>query len=111
MSVPLATTIVAKQWGGIMPNRVLMACRAAICAAAIGLGVALAGDAVAKPEGTINIGLASPGGGNWMVPARAQSDTTAIIPVFNTLLERDDKTGQPAPGLAVKWEQSSDGKT
>jgi peptide/nickel transport system substrate-binding protein len=66
--------------------------------------------AAAKPEGTIVIGLPSLGPEDWLVPARAQSGATAAVPVFNTLLERDDKTGVPAPGLAVKWEQSKDGK-
>ena len=70
--------------------------------------VAIAAD---KPEGTVVIGLPSLGAEDWLVPARAQSATIAIVPVFNTLLERDDKTGLPAPGLATKWEQSKDGKT
>jgi ABC-type transport system substrate-binding protein len=62
-------------------------------------------------EGTINIGLPSLGAEDWLVPARAQAGAVAIVPVFNTLLERDNETGQPAAGLAVKWEQSADGKT
>lgn len=66
--------------------------------------------AAATPEGTIVIGLPSLGPEDWLVPARAQSGATAVVPVFNTLLERDDKTGKPAPGLAAKWEQSKDGK-
>ncbi len=64
-----------------------------------------------KPEGTINIGLPSLGAEDWLVPARAQAGAVAITPVFNTLLERDERTGNPAPGLAVKWEQSPDGKS
>ena len=79
----------------------------AFCAAAI---VGISGDALAAPEGTVVIGLSSLGAEDWLVPARPQANAIAIIPVFNTLLERDDKTGQPAPGLAVKWEQSKDGK-
>jgi peptide/nickel transport system substrate-binding protein len=68
-------------------------------------------DAQSKPEGTIVIGLPSLGAEDWLVPARAQAGAVAIVPVFSMLLERDDKTGKPAPGLAVKWEQSKDGKT
>ena len=70
-------------------------------------GIAVAAD---KPEGTIVIGLPSLGAEDWLVPARAQAAAIAIVPVFNTLLERDDKTGKPAPGLAITWEQSKDGK-
>src|SRR5688572_15034672 len=65
----------------------------------------------AAPVGTVVIGLPSLGAEDWLVPARPQANAIAIVPVFNTLLERDDKTGNPAPGLAVKWEQSPDGKT
>lgn len=86
-------------------------CSFAVWVLALLLAIPGATSATAKPEGEINIGLPSLGSEDWLVPARAQSDTTAIIPVFNTLLERDDKTGQPAPGLAIKWEQSADGKT
>src|ERR1700756_32389 len=93
---------------GPMRNPTLRTCCAMVCTAIV-LGFLQVGDAVAKPEGTVNIGLPSLGSENWMVPARAQADTTAVVPVFNTLLERDDKIGQPAPGLAVKWEQSSGG--
>jgi ABC-type transport system substrate-binding protein len=72
--------------------------------------LSLPGVAAAAPEGTVVIGLSSLGAEDWLVPARPQANAIAIIPVFNTLLERDDKTGQPAPGLALKWEQSKDGK-
>jgi peptide/nickel transport system substrate-binding protein len=84
-------------------RRLLLVC----CAAAI---VGVSGGALAASEGTVVIGLSSLGAEDWLVPARPQANAIAIIPVFNTLLERDDKTGQPAPGLAVKWEQSKDGK-
>jgi peptide/nickel transport system substrate-binding protein len=73
--------------------------------------VGASGGALAAPEGTVVIGLSSLGAEDWLVPARPQANAIAVIPVFSTLLERDDKTGQPAPGLAVKWEQSKDGKT
>jgi peptide/nickel transport system substrate-binding protein len=73
--------------------------------------LAVPGVVAAAPEGTVVIGLSSLGAEDWLVPARPQANAIAIIPVFNTLLERDDKTGVPAPGLALKWEQSKDGKT
>jgi ABC-type transport system substrate-binding protein len=73
--------------------------------------LAVPGVVAAVPEGTVVIGLSSLGAEDWLVPARPQANAIAIIPVFNTLLERDDKTGVPAPGLALKWEQSRDGKT
>jgi peptide/nickel transport system substrate-binding protein len=79
------------------------------CVTAVVLAMSPA--AWAAPEGTVVIGLSSLGAEDWLVPARPQANAIAIIPVFNTLLERDDKTGQPAPGLAIKWEQSKDGKT
>ena len=47
------------------------------------------------------IGLPSLGAEDWLIPARPQANAIAVIPVFNTLLERDDKTGKPAPGLAT----------
>src|SRR5215204_4866495 len=72
--------------------------------------IVLTAPAFAAPEGTVVIGLSSLGAEDWLVPARPQANAIAIIPVFNTLLERDDNTGRPAPGLAVKWEQSKDGK-
>jgi peptide/nickel transport system substrate-binding protein len=75
------------------------------------LVVAAFAPAHAAPQGTVVIGLPSLGAEDWLVPARPQANAIAIVPVFNTLLERDDKTGKPAPGLAVKWEQSLDGKT
>src|SRR5262245_41244705 len=81
------------------------------CFVALALGVAGPTGAADKPEGTVVIGLPSLGAEDWLIPARPQANAIAIIPVFNTLLERDDKTGLPAPGLAVKWEQSKDGKT
>ena len=75
------------------------------------LGLSGVAAAQAKPEGTVTIGLPSLGAEDWLVPARPQANAIAIVPVFNTLLERDDKTGKPAPGLATKWEQSKDGKS
>lgn len=78
---------------------------------AVLLGAPLKAASADKPSGTIVIGLPSLGPEDWLVPARAQAGATAVMPVFNTLLERDDKTGKPAPGLAVKWESSKDGKT
>src|SRR5205809_4026298 len=69
------------------------------------------GVVAAAPEGTVVIGLSSLGAEDWLVPARPQANAIAVIPVFDTLLQRDDKTGQPAPGLATKWEESKDGKT
>ena len=74
------------------------------------LALSFATSAQTKPEGTITVALPSLGGEDWLVPARAQATAIAITPVFNTLLERDEKTGLPAPGLATKWEQSKDGK-
>ena len=76
----------------------------------LALGLSGVAAAQAKPEGTVTIGLPSLGAEDWLVPARPQANAIAIVPVFNTLLERDDKTGKPAPGLATKWEQSKDGK-
>jgi peptide/nickel transport system substrate-binding protein len=77
----------------------------------LALGLSGVAAAQAKPEGTVTIGLPSLGAEDWLVPARPQANAIAIVPVFNTLLERDDKTGKPAPGLATKWEQSKDGKS
>ena len=68
----------------------------------LALGLSGVAAAHAKPEGTVVIGLPSLGAEDWLVPARPQANAIAIVPVFNTLLERDDKTGKPAPGLATK---------
>ena len=46
--------------------------------------------AVAAPEGTVVIGLSSLGAEDWLVPARPQANALAVIPVFDTLLQRDD---------------------
>jgi peptide/nickel transport system substrate-binding protein len=81
----------------------LVLCAAWLTAGSVGV--------LAAPEGTVVIGLSSLGAEDWLVPARPQANAIAVIPVFDTLLQRDDKTGQPAPGLATKWEQSKDGKT
>ena len=81
------------------------------CFLALALGVSGAAIAADKPEGTVIIGLPSLGAEDWLIPARPQANALAVIPVFNTLLERDDKTGEPAPGLATAWAQSKDGKT
>ncbi len=77
----------------------------------LALGVAGPAGAADKPEGTVVIGLPSLGAEDWLIPARPQANAIAVIPVFNTLLERNDKTGQPAPGLATAWSQSKDGKS
>ena len=87
----------------IIMRMLLIFCAALLTAGSVG--------ALAAPEGTIVIGLSSLGAEDWLVPARPQANAIAVIPVFDTLLQRDDKTGQPAPGLATKWEQSKDGKT
>jgi len=81
------------------------------CFLALTLGAGSAAIAADKPEGTVVIGLPSLGAEDWLIPARPQANAIAVIPVFNTLLERDDKTGKPAPGLATAWDQSKDGKT
>ena len=80
------------------------------CFLALALGAGSAAIAAEKPEGTVVIGLPSLGAEDWLIPARPQANAIAVIPVFNTLLERDDKTGKPAPGLATAWEQSQDGR-
>ena len=81
------------------------------CFLALTLGASSAAIAADKPEGTVVIGLPSLGAEDWLIPARPQANAIAVVPVFNTLLERDDKTGKPAPGLATAWDQSKDGKT
>ena len=53
---------------------------------------------------------ALPGRRGLADPGPAPGQRIAVVPVFNTLLERDDKTGKPAPGLATAWDQSKDGK-
>ena len=53
--------------------------------------LAVPGVVAAAPEGTVVIGLSSLGAEDWLVPARPQANAIAIIPVFNTLLERDDQ--------------------
>src|SRR5215813_12417758 len=64
------------------------------------LGTALPPAAIAKPEGTLTVAVATFAGERWLPQLYPGAEDVVLKPMFENLLTRDARTGELAPMLA-----------
>ncbi len=67
--------------------------------------------AVARPEGTLTIAVATFGNERWLPHLYVGAEDVVLKPMYENLLTRDPKTGELAPMLAERWQVLEGGRT
>ena len=67
--------------------------------------------AVAKPEGTLTVAVATFGNERWLPNLYVGAEDVVLKPMYENLLTRDPKTGELAPMLAERWQVLDGGRT
>jgi peptide/nickel transport system substrate-binding protein len=88
------------------PLGILLTLLTAFC-----LVVVPAPDAVAKPEGTLTVAVATFGNERWLPNLYVGAEDVVLKPMYENLLSRDPKTGDLTPMLAERWQVLDGGRT
>jgi peptide/nickel transport system substrate-binding protein len=75
------------------------------------LGPAAARQAGAGPEGTLTVAVATFGNERWLPNLYVGAEDVVLKPLYENLLTRDPKTGEPIPMLAERWRVADGGRT
>src|SRR5499426_1942649 len=75
------------------------------------LGTALPPAAMARPEGTLTVAVATFAGERWLPQLYPGAEDVVLKPMFENLLTRDPRTGDLAPMLAERWQVLDGGRT
>jgi peptide/nickel transport system substrate-binding protein len=75
------------------------------------LGPAAAKQATAGPEGTLTVAVATFGNERWLPNLYVGAEDVVLKPLYENLLTRDPKTGEPIPMLAERWRVTDGGRT
>jgi peptide/nickel transport system substrate-binding protein len=67
--------------------------------------------AAAKPEGTLTVAVATFGNERWLPHLYVGAEDVVLKPMYENLLSRDPKTGDPIPMLAERWQVLDGGRT
>ena len=67
--------------------------------------------AAAGPEGTLTVAVATFGNERWLPNLYVGAEDVVLKPLFENLLTRDPKTGEPIPMLAERWRVTDGGRT
>jgi peptide/nickel transport system substrate-binding protein len=79
--------------------------------AAAPLWAALAPGEAARPEGTLTVAVATFGNERWLPNLYVGAEDVVLKPLYENLLTRDAKTGDPIPMLAERWRVTDGGRT
>src|SRR5262249_49330855 len=75
------------------------------------LGTALPPAAMARPEGTLTVAVATFAGERWLPQLYPGAEDVVLKPMFENLLTRDPRTGELAPMLAERWQVLDGGRS
>jgi len=75
------------------------------------LGQAAARPVAAGPEGTLTVAVATFGNERWLPNLYVGAEDVVLKPLYENLLTRDPKTGEPIPMLAERWRVTDGGRT
>ncbi len=67
--------------------------------------------ASAGPEGTLTVAVATFGNERWLPNLYVGAEDVVLKPLYENLLTRDPKTGEPIPMLAERWRVTDGGRT
>ncbi len=67
--------------------------------------------AEAAPEGTLTVAVATFGNERWLPNLYVGAEDVVLKPLYENLLTRDPKTGEPIPMLAERWRVTDGGRT
>jgi peptide/nickel transport system substrate-binding protein len=67
--------------------------------------------AVAKPEGTLTVAVATFGNERWLPHLYVGAEDVVLKPMYENLLSRDPKSGELIPMLAERWQVLDGGRT
>jgi peptide/nickel transport system substrate-binding protein len=65
----------------------------------------------ARPEGTLTVAVATFGNERWLPNLYVGAEDVVLKPLYENLLTRDPKTGEPLPMLAERWRVTDGGRT
>jgi peptide/nickel transport system substrate-binding protein len=65
----------------------------------------------ARPEGTLTVAVATFGNERWLPNLYVGAEDVVLKPLYENLLSRDAKTGEPVPMLAERWKVADGGRT
>jgi peptide/nickel transport system substrate-binding protein len=65
----------------------------------------------ARPEGTLTVAVATFGNERWLPNLYVGAEDVVLKPLYENLLSRDPKTGEPIPMLAERWRVTDGGRT
>ena len=72
---------------------------------------AVAPGEAARPEGTLTVAVATFGNERWLPHLYVGAEDVVLKPLYESLLNRDPKTGELIPMLAERWTVADGGRT